>query len=129
MFRDGLDGYQRNAMTISDMSVYKGLAIAEHNLAPEIPEIEAPEDEKDNGGDNSGEDGSVKPNQNAGNNFDNNTPQNKDTEDNTTTAPGTTDADEEKKWMWPVFAIGGVALLAASTTGIIFIVRGKKKKD
>lgn len=112
-------------MTISDMSVYKGLAIAEHNLAPEIPEIEAPEDEEDNGG----EDGSVKPNQNAGNNSDNKTPQNKDTEADTTTAPGTTDADEEKKWMWPVFAIGGVALLAASTMGIIFIVRGKKKKD
>ena len=129
MFRDGFDGNQRNAMTISDMSVYKGLAIAEHNLAPEIPEIEAPEDEEDNSGDNGGENGSGTPDQNSGNNSDNNTPQNKDTEDNITTDPGTTDTDGEKKWMWPAVAICGVALLAASTTGIIFIVRGKKKKD
>ena len=43
MFRDGLDENQRNAMTISDMSVYKGLAIAEHDLVvPELPENEAP---------------------------------------------------------------------------------------
>ena len=39
MFRDGLDENQINAMTISDMSVYKGLAIAEHDLVvPEPPE-------------------------------------------------------------------------------------------
>ena len=43
MFRDGLDENQINPMTISDMSVYKGLAIAEHDLVvPELPENEAP---------------------------------------------------------------------------------------
>ena len=43
MFRDGLDENQINAMTISDMSVYKGLAIAEHDLVvPELPENKAP---------------------------------------------------------------------------------------
>ena len=41
MFRDGLDENQNNAMTISDMSVYKGLAIAEHDLA--VPESAIPE--------------------------------------------------------------------------------------
>ena len=107
------------------MSVYKGLAITSHNLAaPALPDIEAPEDledEEDNGGD-------VTPNQNAGSNSTNKGTETKETEADTTAAPETTEAAEEKGGCGASVTVCGAALLTASAVGMLGLTV-KKKKD
>ncbi|MBQ8817711.1 MAG: hypothetical protein IJZ83_03975 [Clostridia bacterium] len=125
LFRDGLNATQYGYMECYDMSVYKGLAITSHNLAaPALPDIEAPEDledKEDNGGD-------VTPNQNAGSNSTNKETETKETEADTTAAPETTEAAEEKGGCGASVTVCGAALLTASAVGMLGLTV-KKKKD
>ena len=127
LFRDGLNADQWDGITVSDLSVYKGLAVASFAT------------NNDNNNDNNDN------NDNNNTNNDNNSNTNNDNENTTTDTEAATEAATEAKTEAATKAVTeaadaksgcgasigicGAALVVASATGMLCVTRGKKKED